>query len=318
MLTETKAFSGFAVDDIERARAFYGDTLGIKTSEEYGLLWLHLAGDRDTLAYPKPGHTPADYTILNFPVDDIEAAVDGPDRARRAVRVLRRDGAGRARHHARGRPVHRVVPRPRRQHPVGAAGALIATRVPDLVGRAQRLGLAAAALAATYLVVARAVVRGLAPRRHRALLAQLLDAEAGPPPGARPAARELAERWAQAVTARDWDAASDLLAEDLHVDSPVRHFHGRSAYLRGARSVAGAYAYRRVHVDEVVGEAAAPHVAWVRFTQTARPRRGRALEATWWECWTLDAAHDRVLEIDLAGVTRLVAVSCAVACRWTP
>lgn len=77
MLTDIKAFSGFAVDDIERARAFYGDTLGLKTSEEHGLLWLHLAGDRDTLAYPKPGHTPADYTILNFPVDDIEAAVDG-------------------------------------------------------------------------------------------------------------------------------------------------------------------------------------------------------------------------------------------------
>jgi catechol 2,3-dioxygenase-like lactoylglutathione lyase family enzyme len=73
----TKAFSGFAVDDMDAARAFYGETLGIRTSLEYGLMTLHLAGgERPTLVYPKPGHTPADYTILNFPVDDIEDAVD--------------------------------------------------------------------------------------------------------------------------------------------------------------------------------------------------------------------------------------------------
>jgi catechol 2,3-dioxygenase-like lactoylglutathione lyase family enzyme len=83
MFANTKAFSGFAVDDVEKARDFYGEKLGLKTSEEYGLLWLHLAGDRDTLVYPKPDHTPATYTILNFPVDDIEAAVD--DLAARGV-----------------------------------------------------------------------------------------------------------------------------------------------------------------------------------------------------------------------------------------
>ena len=76
MFANTKAFSGFAVDDLPKAREFYGHTLGLKTSEEHGLMWLHLAGDRDTLVYPKPDHTPADYTVLNFPVDDIEAAVD--------------------------------------------------------------------------------------------------------------------------------------------------------------------------------------------------------------------------------------------------
>ena len=76
MFTDTKAFSGFAVDHVQKAREFYGDTLGLKTSEEYGLLTLHIAGDRPTLAYPKPNHTPADYTILNFPVDDIDKAVD--------------------------------------------------------------------------------------------------------------------------------------------------------------------------------------------------------------------------------------------------
>jgi catechol 2,3-dioxygenase-like lactoylglutathione lyase family enzyme len=76
MFENSKAFGGFAVDDLERARRFYAETLGIKTSEQYGLMTLHLAGGRDTLVYPKAGHAPASYTILNFPVDDIEAAVD--------------------------------------------------------------------------------------------------------------------------------------------------------------------------------------------------------------------------------------------------
>jgi catechol 2,3-dioxygenase-like lactoylglutathione lyase family enzyme len=77
MFSETRAFSGFAVPDIEAARAFYADTLGIRTTEEHGLLTLHLqGGERPTLIYPKPDHKPATYTILNFGVDDIEATVD--------------------------------------------------------------------------------------------------------------------------------------------------------------------------------------------------------------------------------------------------
>jgi catechol 2,3-dioxygenase-like lactoylglutathione lyase family enzyme len=76
MFEHTKAFSGFAVDDLEKARKFYGETLGIKTSEDNGLLTLHLAEDRDTLVYPKPDLVPGNYTILNFPVADIDAAVD--------------------------------------------------------------------------------------------------------------------------------------------------------------------------------------------------------------------------------------------------
>jgi catechol 2,3-dioxygenase-like lactoylglutathione lyase family enzyme len=90
MFANTKAFSGFAVDDLEQARRFYGETLGIKTSEDHGLMTLHLAGGRDTLVYPKPGHTPASYTILNFPVDDIEATVDAL--AARGVRFERYEG----------------------------------------------------------------------------------------------------------------------------------------------------------------------------------------------------------------------------------
>jgi predicted enzyme related to lactoylglutathione lyase len=76
MFKDTKAFSGFAVDDIPAAKTFYEDTLGLEVSEANGLLTLHLAGDRPTIVYPRPGHEPAAYTILNFPVDDIDAAVD--------------------------------------------------------------------------------------------------------------------------------------------------------------------------------------------------------------------------------------------------
>jgi catechol 2,3-dioxygenase-like lactoylglutathione lyase family enzyme len=77
MLANSKAFSGFAVDDLDRAREFYGGTLGLDVSAENGLLTLNIAGDRPTLIYPKPDFTPATYTILNFPVDDIDATVDG-------------------------------------------------------------------------------------------------------------------------------------------------------------------------------------------------------------------------------------------------
>jgi catechol 2,3-dioxygenase-like lactoylglutathione lyase family enzyme len=90
MFTDTKAFSGFAVDDVEKARAFYADTLGLKVSEDNGLLTLEIAGDRPTIVYPRPNHTPAEYTILNFPVDDIEQTVD--ELASRGVEFERYEG----------------------------------------------------------------------------------------------------------------------------------------------------------------------------------------------------------------------------------
>ena len=92
MFANTKAFSGFAVDDVDEARRFYGETLGLSTSEDNGLMTLHIAGDRDVLIYPKPDHTPATFTILNFPVDDIDAAVD--ELTERGVRFERYDGMG--------------------------------------------------------------------------------------------------------------------------------------------------------------------------------------------------------------------------------
>ena len=76
MFGKTKAFSGFSVDDVAKARQFYGETLGLDVTEENGMLAIHIADGGDIMAYPKEVHTPATFTILNFPVDDIDRAVD--------------------------------------------------------------------------------------------------------------------------------------------------------------------------------------------------------------------------------------------------
>ena len=92
MFANTKAYSGFAVDDLQAAREFYGETLGLNISviSEH-LMSLDLAGDRSTLVYQKPDYTPATYTILNFQVDDIDKAVD--QLSARGVRFERYDGS---------------------------------------------------------------------------------------------------------------------------------------------------------------------------------------------------------------------------------
>jgi predicted enzyme related to lactoylglutathione lyase len=90
MFDGAKAFSSFAVDDTAAARKFYGETLGLSVSEEGGPFMLHLAGDHRILIYLKPDHTPASFTILNFPVDDIDQAVDGLNA--RGVPILRYEG----------------------------------------------------------------------------------------------------------------------------------------------------------------------------------------------------------------------------------
>ena len=76
MLKDTKAFSGFSVNDVQKAKEFYGQTLGLDVSEAHGLLQLQIAGGTTILMYPKENHTPATFTILNFPVANIEQAVD--------------------------------------------------------------------------------------------------------------------------------------------------------------------------------------------------------------------------------------------------
>jgi len=76
MFRGTKAFSGFSVDDLAAAKVFYGQTLGLEVEEASGTLQLKIAGGNSIYVYPKPNHVPATYTILNFPVDDIDKAVD--------------------------------------------------------------------------------------------------------------------------------------------------------------------------------------------------------------------------------------------------
>jgi predicted enzyme related to lactoylglutathione lyase len=93
MFANTKATNSFAVDDLARAREFYGETLGLGTtmlSEEFGVMSIQLAGGRDTLVYAKPDFEPATYTVLNFEVDDVESAVD--ELAGRGIELERYEG----------------------------------------------------------------------------------------------------------------------------------------------------------------------------------------------------------------------------------
>lgn len=92
MFRATRAFSGFSVDDLAAAKRFYGETLGVDVGEESGALVLHIDGGNDVYVYEKPNHSPATYTILNFPVNDIDRAVD--ELAARGIRFERYDGFG--------------------------------------------------------------------------------------------------------------------------------------------------------------------------------------------------------------------------------
>jgi predicted enzyme related to lactoylglutathione lyase len=90
MLDTARAYSGFSVDDVERVKGFYADVLGVRVTEEHGMLSLHVGGTH-VLVYPKgERHVPAEFTVLNFPVDDIDAAVD--ELAGRGVEFLRYPG----------------------------------------------------------------------------------------------------------------------------------------------------------------------------------------------------------------------------------
>lgn len=79
MLKQSKAFSGFSVNNIQAAKDFYGQMLGLEVSEVpemQGILNLHITGSNSILIYPKPDHTPATFTILNFPVGNLEETVN--------------------------------------------------------------------------------------------------------------------------------------------------------------------------------------------------------------------------------------------------
>ena len=90
MLKESKAFSGFSVDDTQSAKQFYGDVLGLKVSESHGILSLELGSNATVIIYPKPNHEPASFTVLNFPVDNLEKTVD--DLTERGVKFENYEG----------------------------------------------------------------------------------------------------------------------------------------------------------------------------------------------------------------------------------
>lgn len=92
MLESSKAFSGFSVNDVPKAKTFYERMLGLKVSEDHGMLTLHLKGGGEVLVYPKPNHTPASFTVLNFPVEDVDKTVD--DLASRGVKFEHYDSDG--------------------------------------------------------------------------------------------------------------------------------------------------------------------------------------------------------------------------------
>lgn len=92
MFEQSKAFSGFSSNDIPKAKGFYAKTLGLDVTEENGMLSLHLTGGGNVLIYPKDDHQPATFTVLNFPVDDINGAVEGLTKA--GVQFERYDGMG--------------------------------------------------------------------------------------------------------------------------------------------------------------------------------------------------------------------------------
>jgi catechol-2,3-dioxygenase len=92
MFQDVRAFSGFSVDDLDKAAQFYGKTLGLNVLKQDDMLVLKIAGGNNTLIYPKPNHKPATFTILNFPVEDIDKAVD--DLSKRGVRFEHYKDAG--------------------------------------------------------------------------------------------------------------------------------------------------------------------------------------------------------------------------------
>jgi catechol 2,3-dioxygenase-like lactoylglutathione lyase family enzyme len=92
MFRDSPGFSGFSTNDIAKAREFYGAILGLEVTEENGMLTLQLAGGGRVVIYPKDNHEPATYTALNFPVQDIEQAVDALTAA--GVQMERYEGMG--------------------------------------------------------------------------------------------------------------------------------------------------------------------------------------------------------------------------------
>ncbi len=145
--------------------------------------------------------------------------------------------------------------------------------------------------------------RYIAPRQLRAVLRRMEGEGETPPPDAQPVDLPLAERYAAAMTGRDWTALDALVDPELVVVHPwSKRPYGRQRFLKAAKVTAAVYPDMRVTLEEVVADPASPDVTWVRVSETGQPRAGAPLRASWWERWTLGGDRRTIRELALGRV----------------
>ena len=169
-----------------------------------------------------------------------------------------------------------------------------------MLGGAAGLAFAVVGVILISLLGPRLLVRYVVPRQTRGVLRRMAEAGDLPPAGVRPTDLPLAERYAAAINARDWDALTEL----ADVDFVARHPEaskpcGRKRFVKAARVSTEAYPDLRIELEEVVADPASPDVAWVRFLETGQPRVGAPLRAVWWERWTLGDDGGTLRELGL-------------------
>jgi len=143
------------------------------------------------------------------------------------------------------------------------------------------------------------------PKLYRTEMEKLLDPGFAPPSAARAIDLDLADRWAQALMTRDWATAKVLLHPDFAGIPPKGRTQRRWLYMLSARMLSDCYVDFAMKVEHVLAEDDEPSVAWVCFSEVARPMRGEPLSVTWWERWTLDAERASIREIRVGAVTAI-------------
>jgi hypothetical protein len=182
---------------------------------------------------------------------------------------------------------------------IGAAGGFAA----GLIGGAGGVAVAVVAIVAAG-VLARVLVTRRGPRRLRAVMEALVAGDAGPPAGTAPCEAPVAARWAAAYSAGDWVAARGLMAEDFTAGAPgITRRVSASRYLAGCRRIYGRYfSSTTLSVEACVERPGEPGAVWVRFGQHSIDRDGLPIDSVFWERWQLDAAGERIVALDSAGV----------------
>ncbi len=175
-----------------------------------------------------------------------------------------------------------------------------------VLGGAAGLAFAVVGVVLISLLGPRFLVRFVVPRQTRGVLRRLAHSGDLPPAGVRPIDLPLAEAYAAAINARDWDALIELAGVDFVVRHPeASKPFGRKRFVKAARVVTEAYPDLRIEVEEVVADLASPDVAWVRFLETGQPRVGTPLRAVWWERWTLGDGGRTIRELAVGRATQV-------------